>query len=65
MNHKPCTEYLRTDYPTLKIWFLDSAYRYFIHKFSEGRISSWSPNESEWGYASYQFENSYELPIEN
>lgn len=58
-------QYERTNYETLKLWFLKSAYYACQNKFEFGKISKWLPNESEWGYASYQFENSFDLPVEN
>lgn len=57
-------DYIRTTYQDLKISFLHSAFESFKLKFSNGYIDKWEGNETEWGYASYDFEDCFTLPIE-
>ncbi|ARB82704.1 MULTISPECIES: hypothetical protein [Yersinia] len=58
--------YERIDYQEIKSSFLESCYRCCRHKLKDinrGGLG-WTEGEHEIGYAYYQFENAYELPIE-
>jgi hypothetical protein len=58
--------YERIDYQEIKSSFLESCYNCCRHKLKDINRggSGWAEGEHEIGYAYYQFENAYELPIE-
>ncbi|MGP9434756.1 hypothetical protein ACT3RR_04915 [Ewingella sp. AOP8-B2-18] len=58
--------YERIDYQEIKLSFLESCYSCCRHKLKDinrGGLG-WGKGEHEIGYAYYQFETAYELPVE-
>ncbi|MDK4575516.1 hypothetical protein, partial [Kingella kingae] len=64
MMHSKYMNYERTTYDELKKDFLASAFGACRAKFHRGQVDGWMEHESEWGYASYDFESGFHLPIE-
>ena len=56
--------YERTNYQELKNSYLAGAFSACRAKFHNGIVKKWGTNETEWGYASYDFDDSFSLPIE-
>ncbi|QJW54285.1 hypothetical protein HL670_01153 [Serratia plymuthica] len=57
----------RASYIEIRHDFLDSYYTCCKHKLHIFNLTGdlWGEGESEVGYASYQWENAYDLPVEN
>ena len=64
MMHSKYMNYERTTYKELKDSYLAGAFYACRAKFHNGIVGKWSNNETEWGYASYDFDDSFSLPIE-
>ena len=62
--HSKYMNYERTTYDELKKDFLASAFGACRAKCHRGQVDGWMEHESEWGYASYDFESGFHLPIE-
>ncbi len=57
--------YQRETYSNIKQYFLNYAFNACAAKFCYGAVQKWSEDETEYGYADYNFEHSFDLPIEN